>query len=110
MLVLSRKAGESIQIGREIVVRVLSVSGNKVSLGIDAPDGCRIFRTEILEPNHASTATGTGHGSTNKTGQRDHSTKNPVRRIPPVLSNVERDRICVQSHILSRDLQPASAR
>ena len=38
MLVLTRKAGEQIRIGNDIVVTVLEVLGNKVRVGIDAPD------------------------------------------------------------------------
>lgn len=48
MLVLSRKAGESIVIGEGIEVTVLNV-GNKVSIGITAPDEVRIVRSELLE-------------------------------------------------------------
>jgi carbon storage regulator len=43
MLVLSRKPGESIQIGHEITVTVLKVQGNRVRLGFEAPQGTRIM-------------------------------------------------------------------
>ena len=49
MLVLSRKRGESICIGDEITVRVISVYGNRVKIGIDAPSGYRILRAELAE-------------------------------------------------------------
>ena len=48
MLVLSRKIGEKIVIGNEIVVTVLKVEGNKVRLGIEAPDQIRIMRSELM--------------------------------------------------------------
>jgi carbon storage regulator CsrA len=48
MLVLSRKTHESIQIGAEIQIRVLSVTGNRVKLGFEAPSEMRIVRTELL--------------------------------------------------------------
>ncbi|MBI2825831.1 MAG: carbon storage regulator [Planctomycetia bacterium] len=49
MLVLSRKPGQSVHIADDIVVSVLSVQGNRVRLGIAAPDSCRILRGELAE-------------------------------------------------------------
>jgi carbon storage regulator len=49
MLVLTRKAGQSIIIGDEIEVEVLSVAGEKVRLGISAPREVEIFRHEVYE-------------------------------------------------------------
>lgn len=51
MLVLSRKAGESVLIGSEITVTVLSVCGDRVTLGIDAPLRTLILRDELTEPD-----------------------------------------------------------
>ena len=48
MLVLTRKAGEQIRIGNDIVVTVLEVLGNKVRVGIDAPDNISIVRGELI--------------------------------------------------------------
>lgn len=47
MLVLSRKQGEQIRIGENIVVTVQRLSGNRVSLGIEAPAECKIMRGEL---------------------------------------------------------------
>lgn len=47
MLVLSRKKGEQIRIGNDIVITVHRLSGNRVSLGIEAPAHCRITRAEL---------------------------------------------------------------
>jgi carbon storage regulator len=47
MLVLSRKKGESIMIGNDIELTVLSIEGETVRLGIAAPRAISIFRTEI---------------------------------------------------------------
>ena len=47
MLVLSRRTGESIRIGTDITVRVVQVVGNRVKLGIEAPDDKRILRSEL---------------------------------------------------------------
>ena len=49
MLVLSRKQGERILIGGEIEVRVLSVHGTRVRLGITCPGSWKILRHEVLE-------------------------------------------------------------
>ena len=47
MLVLTRRSNQSIMIGDNIEVSVLSVMGDKVRLGIDAPASIPVFRTEI---------------------------------------------------------------
>ena len=48
MLILSRKLKESIRIGDDIVIHVLSVSGGRVKLGIEAPTDVGIVREELL--------------------------------------------------------------
>jgi carbon storage regulator len=47
MLVLTRKTNQSIMIGDDIEVSVLSVVGEKVRIGIQAPPDVPVFRTEI---------------------------------------------------------------
>lgn len=47
MLVLARRNGESIIIGEDIRVRIISVRGDVVRLGIDAPKDVEIDREEI---------------------------------------------------------------
>jgi carbon storage regulator len=47
MLVLTRKSNQSIMIGDDIEVSVLSVAGEKVRIGIQAPQDVPVFRTEI---------------------------------------------------------------
>lgn len=47
MLVLTRKSNESIMIGDDVEVTVLSVIGDKVRIGIQAPGDVPVFRTEI---------------------------------------------------------------
>jgi len=47
MLVLTRKSNQSIMIGDDIEVSVLSVMGEKVRIGIQAPQDVPVFRTEI---------------------------------------------------------------
>jgi len=48
MLVLSRKADESIQIDGNIEIKILEIRGNRVRLGITAPSHVAIHRTEIM--------------------------------------------------------------
>jgi len=49
VLVLTRKAGESINIGEDVCVTVLSVQGRHVKIGITAPKEMIVHRTEIYE-------------------------------------------------------------
>ena len=49
MLVLTRKPGQSIMIGDGVEVQVLSVTGEKVRLGITAPRDVSIFRNEVYD-------------------------------------------------------------
>ncbi|WP_434995950.1 carbon storage regulator CsrA [Arthrobacter sp. Ld5] len=62
MLVLTRKVGEQILIGDDIVITVLDSRGDGVRIGIDAPRGVKIQREEVLravtEANLAAAAAG----------------------------------------------------
>jgi len=49
MLILTRKIDEEIKIGKEITVKILSVSDNQVKIGISAPGDIQIFRSEVYE-------------------------------------------------------------
>lgn len=49
MLILSRRIGESLIIGDEVVVTVLGVNGNQVRLGVKAPKEVPVNREEIQE-------------------------------------------------------------
>lgn len=49
MLVLSRKPQESILIGGNVSVRVISIRGNTVRLGIEAPQDVSILRSELAD-------------------------------------------------------------
>ena len=49
MLVLSRKPNERIQIGDDIEIKVISVDGDQVKLGIAAPKSIDVHRYEVYE-------------------------------------------------------------
>ena len=48
MLLLSRRTGETIQIGDDITVTVPQVNGNQIRIGISAPDDVKIMRLELV--------------------------------------------------------------
>ena len=49
MLVLTRKVDECINIGDEIIIRVVEVNRGNVRLGIEAPGNVSIYRQEVYE-------------------------------------------------------------
>ncbi|MCF6310564.1 MAG: carbon storage regulator CsrA [Sulfurimonas sp.] len=49
MLVLARKTDESIVLGDDITVRIISIDKGVVKIGIDAPKSVSIVRSELLE-------------------------------------------------------------
>ena len=49
MIVISRKKGESVVIGDDIILTVIEVRGDKVRLGIEQPKGVAVHRREIYE-------------------------------------------------------------
>lgn len=51
MLVLARKVDESIQIGKDIVIKVVRIDHDKVKIGVMAPNNVPVFRTELLKEN-----------------------------------------------------------
>ncbi|MCA9135636.1 MAG: carbon storage regulator [Planctomycetales bacterium] len=63
MLVLSRKPGEKLMIGDDVVLTINRIAGNRVAIGIEAPRDVRIVRGELqksqiapsgVSPNTAS--------------------------------------------------------
>ena len=64
MLVLSRHRDESIMIGDDVVVTIVDIRGDKVRLGIDAPQSIPVHRLEVYDAiqreNRRATQTGSG--------------------------------------------------
>ena len=77
MLVLTRKLGQSIMIGDRVEVQVLSVAGEKVRLGITAPEDVSIFRNEVYDRIESET----------EVGPDEEGTDNPVSRALQRLSS-----------------------
>jgi len=78
MLVLTRRAGESIVIGDGIVVTIIEVRGDGVRVGIDAPRSLEVHRAEVLEEVRAANA------GAAVTGDATEATAALVRSIRPV--------------------------
>ncbi len=49
MLVLSRQCNESIMVGDDVVVTIVDIRGDKVRLGIQAPNEVPVHRREVHE-------------------------------------------------------------
>jgi carbon storage regulator len=47
MLIITRRPGEKVMVGDDIVVEVIEVSGSSVRIGIDAPRSVPVYREEI---------------------------------------------------------------
>ncbi|MCC6221841.1 MAG: carbon storage regulator CsrA [Deltaproteobacteria bacterium] len=47
MLILTRRAGESVYIGDNIQVKLMEIKGNQIRLGVEAPPSVKIYREEI---------------------------------------------------------------
>ena len=49
MLVLTRKPGETVMLGEDIQVKIVSVDSDQVKIGIEAPRALKIYRREVYE-------------------------------------------------------------
>lgn len=49
MLILTRRVGETLKVGDEINVTVLSIKGNQVRIGVNAPKEVEVHREEIYD-------------------------------------------------------------
>ena len=52
MLIFSRAVGEYFSIDHEINIRIISVNGNHVRIGVEAPKSVSVHRSEIYERLH----------------------------------------------------------
>jgi carbon storage regulator len=67
MLVLTRRAGESIVIGNDVVITVLEIRGGQIRIGVDAPRNLAVHRAEIYQQvmaeNQAAVASADRHAA-----------------------------------------------
>ena len=49
MLVLTRKAGEGIFIGKNVIIKIFEIEGDRVKIGIEAPKTTKVLRLELYE-------------------------------------------------------------
>lgn len=49
MLILSRKTGEKIRIGDDVIVTICAIDRNKIRVGIEAPADVKVMRTEVAD-------------------------------------------------------------
>ena len=49
MLVLTRKTGEGIFIGKDVIIKILEIEGDRVKIGIEAPKTMKVLRLELYE-------------------------------------------------------------
>ena len=66
MLVLSRKSGEKIHVGEDVVIEIKRVTGSRVTVAIEAPREIRILRGELKEAAtefEEPTGAGSGHAA-----------------------------------------------
>jgi carbon storage regulator len=65
MLVIRRRAGESLFIGDDVEIRILEMGTSQVKLGIEAPKDIKVLRSEVRETEEANIAS--AHGKSSKT-------------------------------------------
>ena len=82
MLILTRRAGETVMIGSDVTITVLGVKGNQVRIGINAPKDVAVHREEIFERIQSEQAGGGAPGR-KRSPAKGVRVKSPSRvRIP----------------------------
>ncbi len=63
MLVIRRRAGESLFIGDDVEIRILEMGTSQVKLGIEAPKDIKVLRSEVRETEEANIASANGRSA-----------------------------------------------
>jgi carbon storage regulator len=58
MLIITRRPGERVMIGDDVVIAIIDVKGSNVRIGIDAPREIAVYREELLEAMKAEKTAG----------------------------------------------------
>jgi carbon storage regulator len=74
MLVLTRRPGESIVVGENIVVTVIEIKGGQVRIGVDAPREVDVYREEIYEQVKQENLSAVAHADQIRKAIQDPST------------------------------------
>ena len=69
MLVLARKLGEKIYVGKDIVLTVVEIDRDRIRLGIDAPREVSVLRAELLPEDDEPQPTKVRHRSRHPAGK-----------------------------------------
>ncbi len=77
MLVLTRRAGESVMIGDDVVLTVLEIRGDVIRLGIDAPRTIQVHREEVYRELQAANRAAASPS--------DDAVLELTRRLPPAV-------------------------
>ena len=83
MLILQRKAGESLVIGEDISITVVSVDGGRVRLAISAPQDVPILRSELVDATAANRDSAAGEAAPAELLNLFGSNPGHSRQTPP---------------------------
>lgn len=85
MLILTRRAGETLMIGDDVSITVLGVKGNQVRIGVNAPKNVSVHREEIYQRIQRE-KTNQGIGGSNAQAEFEDDSDNIGNRIQMPLS------------------------
>ncbi len=83
MLVLTRKEGEQIRIGDDIIITVVRSGGGRIRLGIEAPPDKVILRSELREQGYPAISEKTIHEAGFPLGLTESSLSLPFAPVSP---------------------------
>ncbi len=73
MLILTRKTDQGIVFAGDVIVRILSVEGERVKIGIDAPRSVQVLREELVSEEERALMAARRDASNNSSGHGDQA-------------------------------------